>query len=115
MTNQKLYDLEKRTLEFAKSVRNFSKEVPKNQANIEYLKQLIRSSASVGANYIEANESLSKKDFLLRVKICKKEAKESCFWLNLIEFEQNPKIINHLLDECTQLMKIFGAIIEKSK
>lgn len=115
MTNQKLYDLEARTLEFAKSVRDFLKTLPKTQANIEYSKQLIRSSASVGANYIEANESLSKKDFLLRVKISKKEAKESCYWLNLIEFEGKEASIRQLLDECTQLMKILGAIVEKAK
>lgn len=115
MSNNKLYDLEKRTLNFAKSIRDLSKKIPKSPTNIEYLKQLVRSSGSVGANYIEANESLSKKDFLMRVRICKKEAKESCYWLNLIESDKDNELIQDLLDECTQLMKIFGAIIEKSK
>jgi four helix bundle protein len=80
--NSKKYDLEDRTLEFAKRVRAFVKNLRKTIGNIEDGKQLIRSSGSVGANYIEANESLSKKDFILRIKICRKEAKESRYWLN---------------------------------
>ena len=61
--NSKQYDLEDRTLEFAKRVRKFVKRLRKTIANIEDGKQLIKASGSVGANYIEANESLSKKDF----------------------------------------------------
>ena len=80
----KIYDLEERTLKFAKNVRNFVKEIPRTIANIEDGKQLIRSSGSVGANYIEANESLSKKDFIYRIKDSRKEAKESRYWLSLI-------------------------------
>ena len=83
--NKKQYDLEDRTLEFAKQVRIFIKKLFKTMSNIEDGKQVVRSSGSVGANYIEANESLSKKDFLMRIKISRKEAKESMFWLNLIE------------------------------
>ena len=59
--------------------------MPKTIANIEDSKQLIKSSGSVGANYIEANEKLSKKDFLFRMKISRKEAKESVYWLRLID------------------------------
>jgi len=81
----KTYDLEDRTLAFAKSVRLFVKKLHKSVANIEDSKQLIRASGSIGPNYIEANESLSKKDFLMRIKICRKEAKESRYWLNLID------------------------------
>jgi four helix bundle protein len=73
----KQYDLEDRTFEFARRVRALVKIIPKTIGNIEDGKQLVRSSGSVGANYIEANESLSKKDFLMRVKISRKEAKES--------------------------------------
>ena len=83
--NSKQYDLEERTLRFAKEVIEFVNALPKTMANIEIMKQIIRSSGSVGANYIEANESLSKKDFAMRVKICRKEAKESRYWLRLIE------------------------------
>ena len=68
----KRYDLEDRNLAFAKKVRAFPKKLQKSTANIEDGKQVIRSSGSVGANYIEANESLSKKDFIMRIKICRK-------------------------------------------
>jgi len=71
------YDLEDRTFTFAKNVRAFAKRIPKTIANIEDTKQMVRASGSVGANYIEANEFLSKKDFLMRIRICRKEAKES--------------------------------------
>lgn len=74
--SEKVYDLEERTFQFAKSIRLLVKKLPKTQANIEDVKQVIRSSGSIGANYIEANEALSKKDFLYRVKISRKEAKE---------------------------------------
>lgn len=76
---------------------------------IEDGKQLVRSSGSVAANYIEANESLSKKDFVMRIKICRKEAKESALWLRLLD---EP---GELTQEARELTKIFGAIIEKSK
>lgn len=82
--NSKRYDLEDRTLEFAKQVRTFVKKLKKTIANIEDGRQLVKASGSVGANYIEANEALSKKDFLMRIKICRKEAKESRYWLRLI-------------------------------
>jgi four helix bundle protein len=112
-TNQK-YDLEERTFTFANNVRNFIKILPKNISNIEYCKQLIRSSGSIGANYIEANESFSKKDFVMRVKICRKEAKETIYWLKLVESNSNTEK-EKLVQEATELMKICGAIIEKSK
>ena len=72
---------------------------------------------SVGANYIEANEALSKKDFIIRIKICRKEAKESRYWLKLIEVNDKnaEKQRQSLIQEVTELMKIFGAILEKSK
>ena len=83
---------------------------------MEYSKQLIRSSSSVGANYIEANEALSKKDFLMRIKICKKESKESRYWLRLLTCPDGlTQKRDELWEEATELMKIFGAIIEKSK
>jgi len=85
--NSKQYDLEDRTLAFAKRVRVFVKKLPKTIANIEDGKQLIKASGSVGANYIEANEALSKKDFRLRIKICRKEAKESRYWVRLVDIQ----------------------------
>lgn len=86
-------------------------------ANIEDGKQLIKSSGSTGANYREANEALSKKDFLIRVKISRKEAKESFYWLRLI-YESynlsNSDVAKDLLDEADQLKKILSSIIKKS-
>ena len=115
--NTKHYDLEERTLKFTKEVIMFVKSLPRTIANIEIIKQLVRSSGSVGANYIEANEALSKKDFVMRIKICRKEAKESRYWLRLIEVngEAAEKQRQLLVQEATELMKIFGAILEKTK
>jgi four helix bundle protein len=112
------YDLEERTFQFAKDVRLFVKTLPKTTANFEDIKQLVRSSGSVGANYIEANESLGKKDFLMRVKICRKEAKESVYFLGLINEtneSDNKTTAERLIQEATELKKIFSSIIEKSK
>jgi len=127
--NSKQYDLEERTLRFAKEVIGFIDTLPKTVANLEIMKQVIRSSGSVGANYIEANEALSKKDFTMRVKICRKEAKESRYWLRLIEVqgenegqgenevqgENTERKRQSLVSEATELMKIFGSIVEKTK
>ena len=115
--NSKQYDLEERTLEFAKRVRIFVKELSKTIGNIEDGKQLIRSSGSIGANYIEANESLSKKDFVMRIKICRKEAKESKYWLLLIDVYNKQKLekeCQELAKEATELMMIFSSIMRKS-
>jgi len=115
--NSKQYDLEERTFRFAKEVIEFVNIPPKTLPNTEIMKQVIRSSGSVGANYIEANEALSKKDFAMRVKICRKEAKESRYWLRLIEVrgEDEEKRRQSLIGEATELMKIFGSIVEKTK
>lgn len=114
--NSKNYDLEQQTLIFAKKIRIFIKKLPTNLSNKQDIPQLIRSSGSVGANYIEANESFSRKDFLLRVKISRKEAKETIYWLELIETNNLPELDSErlfLIQECTELMKIFGAIVSK--
>ena len=116
--NSKIYDLEERTFQFAKNVALAVKKLPKTISNTEYVKQVMRASGSVGANYIEANESLSKKDFLMRVKICRKEAKESAYWLRLIietngEKYKEENII--LFREATELKKTFSSIVTKSK
>jgi four helix bundle protein len=116
--NSKPYNLEDRTLAFAKSVRAFIKKLPKSIANAEDGKQLIRASGSVGANYIEANEPLSKKDFRMRIKICRKEAKESRYWLRLLDTYDQPeqeKDRKDLEEETSELMNSFGAILQKTK
>lgn len=117
-SNSKRYDLEDRTFNFAKDVRHFIQRLQKTTSNIEDGKQLIRSSGSVGANYIEENEALSKKDFLMRIKICRKESKESGYWLRLIETngtQQLEAMRGKLSRESKELMNIFGAILHKSK
>jgi four helix bundle protein len=115
--NSKRYDLEDRTLKFTKQIIVFTNKLIRNIANIEIIKQLVRSSGSVGANYIEANESLSKKDFAMRIKICRKEAKESRYWLKVLTInnEVDKKEQGRLIEESTELMKIFGSILEKIK
>jgi four helix bundle protein len=113
-----VYDLEERTFLFAKRVRSTLRVFSKNIMNEDDIKQLIRSSGSVGANYIEANESLSKKDFHHRVKICRKESKESSYWLRLLlesEDSENKAGLIKLLEESIELKKIFSSICEKSK
>jgi len=79
---------------------------------------LIKASGSVGANYIEANESLSKKDFRMRIKISRKEVKESRYWLRLVDTSDDEELEierTYLIKESTELMNIFGAILQKSK
>src|SRR3990172_1156792 len=112
--NKPPYDLEERTYQFAKSVRLYVKKLPKTIANIEDGKQVIKASGSVGANYIEANEALSKKDFLMRMKISRKEAKESAYFSRLL-YETNTLEYEKegigLRNEAIELKKIFSTII----
>ena len=118
ISNSKPYDLEERTFNFAKQVRLFIKTLDRTIANIEDAKQVVRSSGSVGANYREGNESLSKKDFLMRIKISRKEAKESAYWLRLINETnklKNADDAQSLIQEANELKKIFSSILEKSK
>ena len=116
--NKPVFDLEERTFQFAKAVRLFVKTLPKTITNIEDAKQIVKASGSVGSNYREANESLSKKDFLMRMKISRKEAKESAYWLRLIHETNklnNTSETQNLIQEAIELKKIFSSIIEKSK
>ena len=113
-----VYDLEERTFQFAKAVRLFVKKLTKTIANIEDGKQLIKASGSVGANYIEANESLGKKDFLMRIRISREDAKESAYWLRLVQETNELKKADEalrLIQEANELKKIFSSILEKSK
>ncbi|OHB76848.1 MAG: hypothetical protein A2Z34_07195 [Planctomycetes bacterium RBG_16_59_8] len=113
----KVYDLEERTFVFSRSISDFVKTLPKTASNSVYIPQIIRSSSSIGANYIEANESLGPKDFLMRAKICRKEAKETIYWLRLLDVEdpeRDERRRKHI-DEATQLLKIFGSIVTKAR
>lgn len=112
----KSYDLEERTFQFASASRAFVKKLRRTIANIEDAKQFIRASGSIGANYIEANESIGKKDFVMKVKTCRREAKESRYWLRLLDIEADSVSgRDRLMTEATELMKIFGAIIRKTE
>ncbi len=109
---KRVYDLEERTFLFAKNVRVFVKELDKSIWNKEDIKQVTRSSGSIAANYIEANEKLGEKDFLMKLRICKKETKETILWLRLfdIEIERLEQFRINLIEEATELKNIFGAI-----
>lgn len=112
------YDLEDRTYEFARRVRAFVKKLPRTISNNEDIKQVVRSSGSVGANYIEANEALGKKDFRMRIRISRKESKETSYWLRLLDTQDNSDLETErraLVQESTELMRIFGAILQKSE
>ena len=115
-----MQNLEERTLAFAIRVRKFIVRLPKITSNFEDGKQVIKSSGSVGANYIEANEKLGPKDLGFRMKIARKEAKETVYWLKVIKgsndlgeeiMEEN----EYLIDEAEQLQRILSAIINKLK
>ncbi|MBW8049867.1 MAG: four helix bundle protein [Cytophagales bacterium] len=111
-----MYDLEDRTLKFAQRVRAFVKKLPKTIANIEDIRQLVKASGSIGANYIEANESFSDKDYLYRTKVCRKEAKESRYWLRLADTKEDTESERgrkELIQEAFELMNILGSIIRK--
>ncbi|MGC3966548.1 MAG: four helix bundle protein [Pirellulales bacterium] len=118
MSSAKSFDLEDRTFALAQSVRTFVKKLPRTVSNYEDVKQLVRSSGSVGANYIEANESLSRKDFKHRIRICRKEVKETRYWLRLVDCREDPAMAqtrDALIAECLELLKIFSAIIKKTE
>jgi len=113
----KKYDLEERTAIFAERVRDFCLKRPKNAANAEYISQLIRASGSPGANYIEANESIGDKDFNMKIKTCRREAKEAGYWLRLVVTDRTTEMETEralLRQESKELMLIFNAIL-KSK
>lgn len=103
-------------MNFALRVRDFVRKLPYNIPNIEYSKQLIRSSGSIGANYIEAGEGMSKRDCIKYLKISKKEAKECSHWIELIDSGSNTdleKIRIDLLNESRELFYILCSIVSK--
>jgi four helix bundle protein len=114
---KRIFDLEERTLNFAKRVRFFVRQLPRTLANIEDSKQVVRSSGSIAANYAEADESVSTKDFLFRLKICRKESKESKIHLKLVDTGESENLENlrlELIQEAHELVLIFNAIIRKA-
>jgi four helix bundle protein len=110
------YDLEDRTFEFAKASRAFVKRLSRTISNIEDAKQFIRASGSIGANYIEANEAIGKKDFVMKIKTRRREAKESGYWLRLLDCDGALDLARaSLVTEARELTNIFGAIVRKSE
>ncbi len=121
MTNKR-YDIQDRALEFAARIARFINKLPKNQVSIEYSKQLIRSSASIGANIIEeADGTLSKKDFINKIAIGRREARESRYWLCLIKKAELlddsilEKETDWLINESREIMLILSSIINKTQ
>jgi len=113
---EKKYDLEDRTLEFSKEIIRLCKILPANTINFVLIDQVMRSGTSIGANYREANETETKKDFRFRIRICLRESKETFYWLELIK-EANPKFqkTDILMSEAGELVKIFGKILDKAR
>ncbi len=117
--NKHIYDLEERTLKYGKRIVYMCQALNMHYdpINKRLADQVLRSGTSVGANYREANETETKKDFCFRMRICRKEAKETVYWLKLIT-EHNPllaKRLESLSQETAELVKIFATIIEKSR
>ncbi|SFD31030.1 four helix bundle protein [Algibacter pectinivorans] len=114
-TSKKPYSLEERTYDFARDCRFLVRDLKKTISNVEDGKQLVRSSGSVGANYIEGNEKLGDKDLKFRMKISRKEAKESEYWLKLLKElnEKEEEKIKVLIIEANEIRKILSAIINK--
>lgn len=107
------YNLEERTYKYANDVMTLTKKLPRTVEDVEEIRQLTKASGSASANYIEANESLSRKDFLYRIKVCRKEAKESRLFLSLVDTGDNQELEearNSLVKEALELVKIFNAI-----
>jgi len=121
MTNDKMtknkYDLEERTAKFGEEIIKFTKKIPENSVTKPLIPQLVRAGTSVGANYCEADDAESKKDFKHKIGICKKEARETKHWLRMIvvavpELKEEAR---KLWQEAKELNLIFNAIIHSSK
>ncbi|MBI3332099.1 four helix bundle protein [Candidatus Peregrinibacteria bacterium] len=111
---QRIYDLEERTFKFAERSRNFLSKLPRTIINIEHVRQLARCTASVGANYVEANDALGKKDFSMKLKTSRREAKECIFWFRLLELNKNTALETErtfLLEEAQAIVRIFSAML----
>ncbi|MDO8619762.1 MAG: four helix bundle protein [bacterium] len=110
------FDLERRTTEFAKQVILLCRKLPRDAVNTRLVSQVVGSSGSIGANYREANDALGAKDFVSRLRISRREAKETMHWLELIE-TANPECrteIKPLNNEAIELCKILSTIIKKN-
>jgi len=113
--SKKKYDLEERTALFAERARDFCLRLPRNAANYDYVPQLLRAGSSPGANYIEANEAIGDKDFKMKIKTCRRESKESRYWLRLVITDGAQEMENErtkLMQEAKEFVLIFTAILK---
>ena len=118
VSHDRTFDLEERTFRFSSRVRDLIAKIPRTITNIEYLKQLARSSGSVGANYIEGNDALGERDFLVKIKTSRREAKETSYWLRLLTIPDNKELESerqNLVQEATEFVRIFSAMIRNFK
>lgn len=114
---QKIFDLEERTGKFGEEIIKFAKKIPKNPVTLSLISQLVRAGTSVGANYLEADDAESAKDFVHKISICRKEARETKHWLRMMpvavpETIEEAKI---LCREAQELNLIFSAIVRNKK
>jgi four helix bundle protein len=116
-TNPKKYDLEERTAKFAEMIIDFSRMIPIDTISKPLINQIVRSGTSIGANYSEADEANSKKDFLNKIAIAKKETKETKYWLRIIAhaLPQFKNKARELWQEAQELNLILAAIIRNSR
>lgn len=116
INDKKPFGLEERTALYAIRVRDFCLKLPRNVVNYEYVKQLIRAASSPGANYIEANENIGDKDFCMKIKTCRREAKEASYWLRLVLTDNSSHMENERLalqQEAKEFVLIFTSILKK--
>lgn len=111
------YDLEERTAKFGENIINFCKSINQDTINKPIINQLVRSSTSIGANYMEANGASSKQDFKNKIFICKKESQETKHWLRMMTncLPERKEELKILWNECQELTLIFGKIISSLK
>jgi len=113
------YDLEDRTMDYSKDIIDLLKKCPKTQLSMPLMNQCLRAGTSIGANYREANGASSKKDFLNKIFICKKEAKETLYWLELLDRALEEDSLKEKLrkqwKETKELVLIFSKIVASTK
>lgn len=113
---KRIYDLEERTAIFGQNIISLCKSVKINNISGPLINQIIRSGTSIGANYMEANAASSKKDFINKISICKKECQETKHWLRMLDFYDSQLVpMLDLKQECGELVLIFGRIISSSR
>ncbi len=117
MSKNPKYDLEERTAKFSERILQFAKKIPENSITKPLINQLVRAGTSIGANFCEADDAESSKDFVHKIGICKKEARETKYWLRMVVkvtpvLKEEAKL---LWREAKELNLIFNSIVNKIK